>query len=95
MTSFDLRGIAGSPSLRKTSDAQRMFPGQCIANVNNGFSDGHQRQLRSHGRPSLSGAAWPADARVAGTGGVGILSDDSDFRAFHAEIEYAFGLRVY
>jgi len=26
---------------------------------------------------------------------VGSLSDDADFRGFRAEIEYAFGLRVY
>jgi hypothetical protein len=48
--------------------------------------------LRSPGRPE---PAWLADAPVAGIGGVGSLSDDADFRGFRAEIEYAFGLRVY
>lgn len=33
-----------------------------------------------------------AEASVEGIGGVGILSDDADFRAFRAEIEYAFGV---
>jgi len=43
----------------------------------------------------LAEAAWIADAPVAGLGGVGLLSDDADFKQFRAEIERAFGVRVY
>jgi predicted nucleic acid-binding protein len=61
---------------------------------------------RTRGRPGSPGlperadlrllaeAAWIAEGPVAGVGGVGIASDDADFRAFSSEIERAFGVGV-
>jgi tetratricopeptide (TPR) repeat protein len=42
----------------------------------------------------LAEAAWLVDASVAGIGGIGIVSEDADFRHFKDEIEKTFKVRV-